>query len=273
VTTAKESLRRLLPAPVFRAVSGALDRTLPSRRRNLWWQRQQRVIAALIDEHGPVVQSGPFQGLRLPVTSAWGNLAPLLVGSYEGELHSAVNELIAAAPERVVNVGSAEGYYAVGFALRLPGAEIYAFDINDDAQELTRETGRMNGVTERLHVAAECTVEGLDRLLTPRTVVVMDCEGCELELLRPDRAPALSQATVLVEFHDFIEPGISSAISERFAGSHSIQVIAAEERVAADYPALAKLTPRERTIALNEWRTLGLHPMQWGVLRPLASAR
>jgi hypothetical protein len=269
----KESLRRLLPARVVRLASTTLDHTLPARRRNLWWQRQQRVIAALIDEHGPVVQSGPFHGLRLPVTGAWGNLAPLLVGSYEGELHMAIEELIAAAPERVINVGSAEGYYAVGFALRLPGAEIYAFDINDRAQELTRETGRMNGITERLHVAGECTAEGLDRLLTPRTVVVMDCEGCELELLRPDRAPALAQATVLVEFHDFIEPGISSAISERFAGSHSIDLVAAEERVAADYPALAKLTPRERTIALNEWRTLGLHPMQWGVLRPLASAQ
>src|SRR5690242_4125231 len=102
--SAKAVLRRWLPAPLVRIGSIGLDRTLPARRHNLkrlrdharWKRRTARLTDKVLRRYGPVVQSGPFAGLRLSTATAWeGSLAPLLVGSYEAELHDMLEELIA----------------------------------------------------------------------------------------------------------------------------------------------------------------------------------
>lgn len=271
----KNALKDVLPAPLVTAGSWTLDRLLPTRRANRAAARSReqlaRVASELIDRHGSVVQGGPFAGLRLPPMGSWGNLAPLLVGSYEEEIHAALEELIASGPRRIVNVGCAEGYYAVGLACRLPDADVYAFDIDERARQLTRETARMNGITERLHVAGACTVETLEQLLTTQTLVIIDCEGCELELLRPESAPSLHSATLLVELHDFIDLQISSVILAKFRGTHSSRVFTVGQRTVTDYPVLRDLDPSDRAAAVDELRPTEPHPMQWVVLCPLSA--
>ena len=60
---------------------------------------------------------------------------PKLIGSYEEEVHLIIEEIIRRRYSIVVNIGCAEGYYAVGFALRIPDAIVYAFDIETTAQQ------------------------------------------------------------------------------------------------------------------------------------------
>ena len=55
---------------------------------------------------------------------------PYQVGSFELELHPAVERIVAERPATVVNVGSAEGYYAVGLAMRLAGARVVGFELD-----------------------------------------------------------------------------------------------------------------------------------------------
>src|SRR4051812_24761952 len=105
----KSVLKRALPTPVVRAGSWTLDRTLPARRATRAVLRMHeetaRVTSQLIARNGPVVQGGPFAGLRLPSKPYWASFPPLLVGSYEEELHGSLEELIAAKPIRIINVG------------------------------------------------------------------------------------------------------------------------------------------------------------------------
>jgi hypothetical protein len=256
--------------------SRILDRSLPGRRRRLQrWRRQRlaregqvRVVSELVERHGPIVQGGPFAGLQLPTSGSWGNLGPLLVGCYEEELHGVVEELIAGRPQVIVSVGSAEGYYAIGLARRLPDATVYAFDIDEEAQRLTRHTARLNGVDARVHIAGECTSETLAQLVTPETLLVVDCEGCELELLRPDRAPSLRAATMLVEMHDIDDPETSSKLLAGFRPTHKIRIVQATERAHTTYAALDGLAQPDRIIAVEELRPVEPHPMEWAVLSP-----
>ena len=60
---------------------------------------------------------------------------PKLIGSYEEEVHPIIEEIIRRRYSIVVNIGCAEGYYAVGFALRIPDAIVYAFDVDTTAQQ------------------------------------------------------------------------------------------------------------------------------------------
>lgn len=253
---------------MVRLGSRALDHTLPGRRRNLPWQRQQRIIAKLIARHGAVVQSGPFAGQRLPEEGSWGNFAPLLIGSYEAELHDVIEELVELHPRRVVNVGCAEGYYATGFARRLPEAEVYAFDVDVKGQRLTTQSAAMNDVADRVHVAEECTTARLEALLGRDAVLVIDCEGCELDLLRPDLISSLRDTTVLAELHDFVDAKISATVLARFKDTHVIRIVRAVPRLPEDHPAVAELKPSDQAVALDERRPTEPHPMEFALLRP-----
>src|SRR5271170_2035809 len=82
------------------------------------WARQAALAAYLFDYYKGVVAAGLFQGLRLLPDVSWGvgDNAAKLVGLYEAELHPALHDLALTPPPVVINVGCAEGYYAVGLA-------------------------------------------------------------------------------------------------------------------------------------------------------------
>jgi hypothetical protein len=77
-----------------------------------------------------------------------------------------------------------------------------------------------------------------------------DCEGYELELFAERALPSLKGCDLLIELHDCIRPGITSAILSRFAPTHHIRVISTNDRPEKEYGKLEALTPQEREAAL-----------------------
>src|SRR3954471_17960548 len=109
-------MRRHAHALARRALGPAYPRALRRWRRaqgayRSW--RVARVTRRFVDWHGLTVSGGPFAGPTYPARPPL-PLAPKLLGIYERELHGAIEAAIRAAPETIVNVGSADGYYAVG---------------------------------------------------------------------------------------------------------------------------------------------------------------
>lgn len=231
-------------------------------RERRWLRHVHRLNARYRERHPPVVSSGPFAGLRYPEELIQ---IPKLLGTYELELHQAVERLIAYDPATIVNVGAGEGYYAVGLAQRLPHAQVHAFDIDEESQQLCRRLAEANQVAARVAVLGECLPATLADLAGSDVALVMDCEGCELALLRPDHVPALRDWPILVELHDFIDPETSNSIVERFATTHHVELVDARSRRGLDIEALAFLAPRERSLAISEARPPG---MRWAEMWP-----
>jgi precorrin-6B methylase 2 len=262
----KQTLKRILPTPVTRTGSTFLDHSLPGRRAIL----QRERIQAIHGLYNGVVQAGPFKGLALPAEASWdATTIPCIVGSYEQEIHGAIEELTARRPSTVVNVGAAVGYYAVGFARRLPDAQVWAFDVHPDAQRLVPVTAALNGVGERVHVAGRCTALDLNELADRSTVLIVDCEGCEDAVLDPVTAPRLRDTAILVELHDFVDATISQRLLSRFESTHDVTVFAARSRDVSSYPALAQVARRDRAVAIHEGRPVVPHPMEWALLTPV----
>ena len=90
----------------------------------------------LVQEHGLVVQTGPFAGMQYVNESIGSSLTAKLLGSYEANLHPIIDDIIGRAPAGIINIGSGEGYYAVGLARRIPDAQIHAFESNPAGQRL-----------------------------------------------------------------------------------------------------------------------------------------
>jgi ribosomal protein L11 methylase PrmA len=188
------------------------------------------------------------------------SLVPKLIGSYEAELNETLAILFKKDFKRIVDIGCAEGYYAVGLAMKLPEAQVYAFDIDAKARELCRQLALANNVGDRLIIESECNHERLRELTTERTLIVSDCEGCELELLQPDLVPGFRNCDLVVELHEMVTAGITETILNRFLDSHEITLIDSETRDASQYPAIKHYPAAVRATAVAEFRDTR---MQW----------
>lgn len=221
------------------------------------------------DRFENAVTAGPFAGLRYP---DWGLTgvdlyAPKVLGSYERELHAAVEAAIADQPPAVVVIGSAEGYYAVGLARRLPGARVLSYDTNPDRGRHVGEIAALNEVAVEAH-AEECTHETLRDVLVPRALIVCDCDGCEDVVLDPQAVPALRECSLIVEAHDLLKPGITDRLRAAFDPTHDIEVVPTRQRFVDDHPELGDIPLVTRQLAISEFRGA---PMWWLVLRPRAA--
>ncbi len=222
------------------------------------------------------VLRGPFKGLRYPQLQAVGSaLAPKLLGSYECELNDSINLFCQTEYDVVVDIGCAEGYYAVGFATKLPNAMVHAFDIDEHARRLCYQMAIKNQVGDRVITKGFCDQETLIQLVknAKKALVICDCEGYEKSLFAnsPALRLALKKHDLMVETHDFLDIEISSSIRATFLETHTIEsVLSVSDTIKArdcEYPECKDLHLRERYRLLAEQRP---QQMEWLVMRAKA---
>jgi hypothetical protein len=174
----------------------------------------------------PEVLTGPFRGMFYLDATVWGPITPKWAGTYEMELEDVIEEIIECGYDRIVNLGCAEGYYAVGLACRNHKAEVLAFDLDPFARTQVRRLAQLNVVSERIRVFGECTYFKLNELIKGKTLIVADIEGDEVVLLDPAKVPRLTEADLLIEIHDHPDPDARQTAKERvanrFSGSHAM---------------------------------------------------
>ncbi|HKK84834.1 MAG TPA: hypothetical protein VJ942_04845 [Roseovarius sp.] len=235
---------------------------LENALRHLAKWRAHLLENTLLQTDGNAVQTGPFKGMRYATRATEGARIARILGCYEATLAPEIEEVIARAYPLVIDVGSAEGYYAVGLATRMPQTRILARDENPKAQESCAALAKANGVADRVEVGGLMDHADFDICKDQETLVICDIEGAEDALLDPAKAPGLLHADILVECHDCMIPGLSDRIAKRFAATHKITRF---ERATESHalPAwMDRLSDLDRAIALWEWRA-GPTPWLW----------
>ena len=160
-----------------------------------------------------------------------------IVGSYEKEIQGALNYAIGCGPQRVIDIGSANGYYMVGLAIQLPEATVIGFEAQAEGHwEEAKKLADANGVTERVVQKGRCATDKLREHCLPESFVLCDCEGGELELLDPFRVPTLRSCFIICEVHDCILPGLTGRLVSRFKRTHEITIVSEEARNPEEYP-------------------------------------
>jgi hypothetical protein len=194
---------------------------------------------------------GPFAGMVVPQFNPnWddGNSACKLFGSYEHELHEAIQTAVWRRPDVVVNAGCAEGYYAIGLARLLPSAEVWALDINEGSLGLCQEYAAINKVKVKTKAGAE-KVEDLMLGDSNRRLYVLDIEGGE-DGLMPE---GFENSDLIVECHDFFKP-MGAALAERFSATHRVERITARLPNFEWYPFLKQFASIMPVLAVVEKR-------------------
>lgn len=231
------------------------------------WRTQLWVNTIALD--GLHVRSGPFAGMDYVVRAAEGALLPRLLGVYERELHPHLLAFAEEGLDHIIDIGCAEGYYAVGLARLMPDVTVNAYDINETARRRCGLLAKANGVTDQVVIREEFRGEDFETFRDKgRVLVFIDAEGFEDDILRPDLYPAMAGFNLIVETHPSFRRGVTERLIERFASTHDIiRLDPSVEK--ADLP--AQLTGRshlDMMLACWEWRA---GPTPWLVMRPKAA--
>jgi hypothetical protein len=227
---------------------------------------RSRVLAnTYFAQEGEQIRGGPFAGMAYVGQATEGALIPRLLGTYEAELHPHLLAFAEAGLDAVVDVGCAEGYYAVGLARLMPEAVVHAFDIDEAARSACAALAAKNGVAERVRIGGAFAPDGFEAFADRRVLVMVDAEGAELDVLRPDLAPSLARMSVIVETHDVYRKGALAELVRRFEPTHAITVVRQQARSAELPPWLQDLGHLDQLLAIWEWRAA---PTPWLVMRP-----
>lgn len=218
------------------------------------------------------VQRGPFKGLRYP--GAWSHgssLLPKIFGTYECELHPLLERLLVRQYDVIIDVGAAEGYYAVGAAQAWPSAKIFAFERQEAPRKFLGEMARINGVAERLDIRCEFFLTDLRSIMPAyRGLLICDAEGAENEIFADGPLlHLLENFDLLLEAHDFIIPGIAAELKRRLSRTHSVKdIFSVDDGFRPDLvevPELTGLSNDDRVRRLAERRPAA---MKWLYAEP-----
>ena len=194
----------------------------PVRRWRTQRRRRQRAAdeRELIQRVGLTVQSGPFEGLQLiPATAG---LGPKLLGTFEREVWPAMERILGCHASHVINVGAAEGYYAIGLLRCLPTVRGSAFETEVSYHKGMTEMAQINQVgLDRLEIRGTCDPpalrETLRRADRERTVAVIDVEGAERDLLDLYSIPVSGTCSCWSRFTTSSIPGYRPCCATGFA--------------------------------------------------------
>lgn len=236
----------------------ASEATLNNALRLLAKYRSLLIQNTLLQQHGAKVMAGPFAGLDLIDRSAEGCYVPKLLGCYEEELHDVLRCLPQAGYTTILNIGCAEGYYAVGIKRLLPTAWVLAFDTNPVAQEACEILAARNSVD--VEIGGLFSPEDFARFAPgkgERVLVWCDIEGAERDLLNPELAPALAAMNLIVESHECLLPGITKMLIDRFSATHDISVVRdnGQRQLPNAPPWFNNLAHLDQLLAVWEWRS------------------
>ena len=231
--------------------------------------RSRLIENTLLADTGTKVIGGPFAGMDYVERAAEGCHAPKLLGCYEEELHDYLQGLPGMGLSTVLNIGCAEGYYAVGIKRLLPEVKVFAFDIDPNAQKGCKALAAKNNV--EIDVQGQFSIEDFGRFAQTggRVLVWCDIEGSEAELLDPVQAPALRTMDLVVELHETPAGHTRNIVPDRFRETHDIEIRMPRMHNPVLPSCLSDVSDLDRLLAQWEWRS---NPTPWAILRPRAKA-
>lgn len=215
------------------------------------------------------VAHGPFAGFRLGGLSAWGeDDAAMLLGLYEQEVVARIAGR--STPwDLLVNVGAADGFYAVGCLASGVAKRCLAFESDPLAQESLRATAVANSVLNRLEILGAAGEQDLLRItLEPDTIILVDIEGQEFDVLTKTALEHLRTAKIIIEIHDWDPRGaddVELLVENAREAGFSIEWIDAGPRDPGAIPEIGHLSDDDRWSICSEGRP---RPMRWLELSP-----
>jgi hypothetical protein len=222
---------------------------------------------------GSTVKYGPFKGLSLSGLSWWGSTdrAGMLLGIYEQEILSTLESIPPQYRKSFIDLGAADGYYAIGVLINNLFETSYCFEISEKGQQTIEANAALNGVERRVHVFGIAEWDFYSKVpdsALSNSVLLVDIEGAEFGVLSAETFKRFSNSIIIIELHDHFFPDgqrrlakLRGAIGDAF----HIEELTTTKRDLSVFPELREYSDTDRWLICSEGRRALPH---WYVLRP-----
>jgi hypothetical protein len=232
-------------------------------------------LASRLEEDfgGRVVQHGPFRGLRLYKESAWcgGELGSMLLGVYETEVQDVLVSL-SHQNETFVDIGAADGYFAVGVLVAGLFDQSVCFEVDSSSRKILHRNAVLNQVQDKTLIFEKAehsfllTLEEVDGFDYAKTVFLIDIEGFELEILTVKNLEKMRYSTIVLETHrDFVGATKQDEFENLLSTHHLLTEVKTGARNPGSFVELDDWTDDERWLVFSEGRP---RRGRWLVLEP-----
>ena len=245
--------------PIQARYGSSTPETRDQWRRETVAERSLRVSLEAFDVCKGVVRYGPFTGMHLNRSTWWGaeDLGSQCFGLYEKELL----DLIDSRDEwgAFVDIGAADGYYAVGMLVAGKTDRVICFEASEQGQRAIVDNWELNGAINRLEVygvADEASLHSKLVNLPKNTLVIVDIEGFEFDLLTDSVLKILSECEIILELHNWVDNFEDKycALLKRLFTFFDIRVIERDDRPTANFSELRDFTDDNRMLLVSERR-------------------
>jgi len=212
---------------------------------------------------------GPFQGLKFSGHEIWTKhcLGNMILGLYEKEV---MDEIILSAGKYQIflDVGAADGFFAVGVLLKNIYERCLAYEIDITAQKNIRNLAKINGVEEKIEIFSEFNAQTLETQKIEKCIILIDIEGAEFDLLDQTTFLNLKRCKLIVELHEFGENSNQkiSQLIEKSNSTHKFKFLETGPRDLSSIPEVRNLSDNDRWLLCSEGRP---YLMRWIVFEPI----
>lgn len=230
-------------------------------------------IAEFLDLHfDSTIAYGPLKGFRF-TNQAWWNKKDrggMLLGLYEQEVLSCLTNA-PSSHRTFIDLGAADGYYGVGVLVNRLFDESYCFELSDHGRDVILENARVNQVDDLVHIYGKADRDFYRHIPSAKrsnSVLLIDIEGGEFELLTDEVMNEFKQSVMIIELHPhLVSEGEEqvSALHERASRYFDASIIKTGTRDLSGFPILEQFSDDNRWLVCSEGRTV---LMSWLVLTP-----
>ncbi len=220
------------------------------------------------------VAYGPFAGMKISHKLWWGqhDFSTKLVGEYEKQV---LNEIILHSNrfDIFIDIGAADGYYAVGLVYSKIFKEAICFEISPVGREVIEENAYINNVVDKVKIEGEANRDQLTRYILnySNALILCDIEGIEFDLFDAQLLKILKKCVLIIEIHpDFVKNGVHR-LSQFCLNASEFFYIKDLERVhpsVHSYTEYNKLADNHKMLIFSEGRP---NLMRWIALTPKVS--
>lgn len=173
-------------------------------------QRRLHNAVRLLEATQSTVQHGLLKGYKLRPPFKWGlgDIAGQLLGLYEQEV-CAVLQYVANRRRFLVDLGAANGFYGVGLVAADRFERSVCFEMDAEARDILADNARHFDVSDRVTVLGTAEAGFIEKIVSTGlpladAVFLVDIEGAEFDILKPEVLARLSDTYLVIENHDFM---------------------------------------------------------------------
>lgn len=224
-------------------------------------QRQERISLEVFDLCDGTVRYGPFKGLKLNRDTWWGklDLGNQCLGLYEKELLHFFQNIRENEFSTLIDIGAADGYYAVGALVSGIFDSVICFEQSASGRETIHRNWENNGSIGNLSILGAADANSIAEIPESRlkkSLLIVDIEGAEFNLLTDQVLDKLQESTIVVEIHNWVDGFIDlyADLLRRANKNHQIHVLERIQRSTTEIPELRDFTDDNRLLVTSERR-------------------